>query len=110
MLSRSEAGGAEPVLTDADLAALGVRLVLHPLTALLAAARAASQAYRAIADDGTADAVERMPWAAFTEVSAGAPPIPVAGLAASPRGSTPAGPAHLPRGGGQPYSSENLGS
>ncbi|WP_250008335.1 isocitrate lyase/phosphoenolpyruvate mutase family protein [Actinoplanes sp. M2I2] len=69
VLSRSEAGGASPGLPDTDLAALGVRLVLHPLAALLAAARAASQAYRAIADDGAAEAVDRMPWAAFTALS-----------------------------------------
>nr|WP_255643331.1 isocitrate lyase/PEP mutase family protein [Actinoplanes polyasparticus] len=74
VLSRTEAGPAAPALADADLAALGVRLVLYPLAALLAAVRAASQAYRAIAEDGTADDVERMPWAAFAALSAASAP------------------------------------
>ncbi|HET6479223.1 MAG TPA: isocitrate lyase/PEP mutase family protein [Actinoplanes sp.] len=69
VLSRSEAGGAAPALPDPELAALGVRLVLHPLAALLAAVRAAAQAYRAIADDGTAESVDRMPWAAVTALA-----------------------------------------
>ncbi|WP_433795124.1 isocitrate lyase/PEP mutase family protein [Actinoplanes sp. CA-252034] len=66
VIDRSEAAGARPALSDADLAAVGVRLVLHPVAALLAAVRAASLAYRAIADTGTAEPVDRMPWAAFT--------------------------------------------
>ncbi|HEY0002927.1 MAG TPA: isocitrate lyase/PEP mutase family protein [Actinoplanes sp.] len=57
---------ADRRLTDADLAALGVRLVLHPLTAVLAALRAASLAYRAIAEEGNADRVDRLPWPAYT--------------------------------------------
>ncbi|MCY1145772.1 isocitrate lyase/PEP mutase family protein [Actinoplanes sp. Pm04-4] len=77
VLSRSEAGPATPALADAELAVLGVRLVLYPLAALLAAVRAASQAYRAIAEDGTADDVERMPWAAFTA-------LPTVGATAAP--------------------------
>lgn len=70
VLSRSEAGAAAPALPDTELADLGVRLVLHPLAPLLAAVRAASQAYRAIAEEGTADTVDRMPWAAFTALAA----------------------------------------
>lgn len=66
VINRSEAGGSRPVLSDADLAEVGVRLVLHPVAALLAAMRAASLTYRAIADGGTAEPVDRMPWAAFT--------------------------------------------
>ncbi|MEV0898836.1 isocitrate lyase/phosphoenolpyruvate mutase family protein [Actinoplanes sp. NPDC049802] len=66
VVNRSEAGGERPALTDAELAAAGVRIVLHPVAALLAAMRAASLAYRAIADRGTAEPVDRMPWAAFT--------------------------------------------
>ncbi|MCO8270418.1 isocitrate lyase/PEP mutase family protein [Actinoplanes sp. TRM 88003] len=73
VLSRSEAGPAAPALADDELAVLGVRLILHPLAALLAAVRAASQAYRAIAEDGTADEVDRMPWAAFTALAASEP-------------------------------------
>ncbi|BCY12860.1 oxaloacetate decarboxylase [Actinoplanes sp. L3-i22] len=66
VVNRSEAAGAPPAWTDADLAEVGVRLVLHPVAALLAAMRAASVTYRAIAETGSADDVERMPWAAFT--------------------------------------------
>ncbi|MEU4420753.1 isocitrate lyase/phosphoenolpyruvate mutase family protein [Actinoplanes sp. NPDC024001] len=66
VINRSEAGGNRPQHSDADLAAVGVRLVLHPVSALLAAMRAASQAYRAIAEGGSAEPVDRMPWAAFT--------------------------------------------
>lgn len=46
--------------TGAELAALGVRLVLHPLTAVLAALRAASLAYRALADEENADRIDRI--------------------------------------------------
>ncbi|BAL90939.1 hypothetical protein AMIS_57190 [Actinoplanes missouriensis 431] len=66
VVNRSEAGGEPPAVTDDELAAAGVRLVLHPVAALLAAMRAASLAYRAIAEEGTAAAVERMPWSGFT--------------------------------------------
>ncbi|KUL35325.1 isocitrate lyase/PEP mutase family protein [Actinoplanes awajinensis] len=66
VVNRSEAAPHQPTLTDADLAAVGVRLVLHPVAALLAAMRAASVTYRAIAESGDATSVERMPWAAFT--------------------------------------------
>ncbi|GAA2684640.1 isocitrate lyase/PEP mutase family protein [Actinoplanes palleronii] len=66
VVDRSEAAPHQPTWTDADLAAVGVRLALHPVAALLAAMRAASVTYRAIAESGDATAVERMPWAAFT--------------------------------------------
>jgi methylisocitrate lyase len=66
VINRSEAGGNAARAGDADLAAVGVRLVLHPIAALLAALRAASLVYRAIADSGSADSVDRLPWAAFT--------------------------------------------
>jgi methylisocitrate lyase len=39
--------------------------VLHPLTAVLAALRAASLAYRAIADEGHAARVDRIPLAVY---------------------------------------------
>jgi len=68
-LERSEVTGQRPARPDADLAALGVRLVLHPLTPLLAALRAASLTYRALAEQGTADDIDRLPWAAFTELT-----------------------------------------
>ncbi|BBH71488.1 2-methylisocitrate lyase [Actinoplanes sp. OR16] len=66
VVNRSEAGGDKPAVTDAELASVGVRLVLHPVSALLAAMRAASLAYQAIAAGGTAAPVERMPWSGFT--------------------------------------------
>jgi 2-methylisocitrate lyase-like PEP mutase family enzyme len=94
VVSRSEAAAQLPAWTDADLARAGVRLVLHPVAALLAAMRAASVTYRAIAETGsaetrsgetrtgearsaevrnaetgTAEPVERMPWAAFTALA-----------------------------------------
>jgi 2-methylisocitrate lyase-like PEP mutase family enzyme len=65
VVSRSEADAAGPRLSDAQLAEVGVRLVLHPLAAVLAALRAASLAYRAIAEEGSAAQVDRMPMAAF---------------------------------------------
>ncbi|GIF26106.1 methylisocitrate lyase [Actinoplanes tereljensis] len=68
VVNRSEAGGNRPVLLDSDLADVGVRLVLHPVAALLAALRAASLTYRAIADTGSAAGVDRLPWAAFTDL------------------------------------------
>lgn len=66
VLHRSEAAGNRPAATDAELAAVGVRMVLHPVAALLAALRAASQVYHQIAETGSAEPVDRMPWAAFT--------------------------------------------
>jgi methylisocitrate lyase len=52
-------------LTDAELADLGVRLVLHPLAAVLAALRAASLTYRAIAEEGRATGIDQIPLAVF---------------------------------------------
>ena len=66
VVSRSEAGTGRGRLTGAELAGLGVRLVLHPLAAVLAALRAASLAYRAIVEDGDAERIDRMPLAAFS--------------------------------------------
>jgi methylisocitrate lyase len=63
VVSRPETGGSGPA--DAELAALGVRLVLHPLVAVLAALRAASMVYRAIADHGHAAGVDQVPLAVF---------------------------------------------
>lgn len=54
--------------TDADLAAVGVRLVLHPVSPLLAALRAAADAYAAIAATGHAAGVDLMAWSAFTSL------------------------------------------
>ena len=65
---RSEVPGVPLVISasdrdpaDGELATVGVRLVLHPLAALLAALRAASQTYRAIAEQGRSDKVDQLP-------------------------------------------------
>lgn len=63
---RSETGTGR---TDAELASLGVRLVLHPLTAVLAALRAASLTYRAIADGGNAARVDQIPLAVLATLT-----------------------------------------
>ena len=69
VVSRSETATGGTRLTDGELAGLGVRLVLHPLAAVLAALRAASLAYRAIAESGDAERVDRMPLAAFATLT-----------------------------------------
>jgi methylisocitrate lyase len=69
VISRSETATGGSCLTDAELADLGVRLVLHPLAAVLAALRAASLAYRAIADEGHATRVDRIPLAVFATLT-----------------------------------------
>ncbi|MFD1827357.1 MULTISPECIES: isocitrate lyase/PEP mutase family protein [Mumia] len=73
VMNRSEAAGAiegpdagHP--DDGTLAELGVRLVIHPVSALLAAARAAADTYAAIARTGHAGAVPRMAWDDLTEL------------------------------------------
>ncbi|WP_235735444.1 isocitrate lyase/PEP mutase family protein [Nocardioides alcanivorans] len=61
--NRSEAGGpidAGP--SDEQLARAGVRLVIHPVSAVLAAAAAVRRTMTAIVGTGHAAAVERMPW------------------------------------------------
>jgi methylisocitrate lyase len=67
-VSRSETTSSRGRVSDADLEKSGVRLVLHPLAAVLAALRAASTTYRAIAEDGDAERVDRIPLAAFQTV------------------------------------------
>ena len=49
VLNRSEAASVPDELSDDDLVSLGVELVIHPVSALLAMAAAARSAYRAIA-------------------------------------------------------------
>jgi methylisocitrate lyase len=90
VLDRSEAAGESPTVSDAALVRAGVRLVLHPLTALLAAARAASLTYRALTEEGAVDQVERMPWAAFTELAEPAPASTPATTAATTTATTTA--------------------
>jgi methylisocitrate lyase len=54
VLNRSEAASVPDDLTDDDLDRLGVGLVIHPVSALLAMATAARATYRAIAAGGRA--------------------------------------------------------
>ncbi|MET8151228.1 isocitrate lyase/phosphoenolpyruvate mutase family protein [Actinoplanes sp. NPDC049668] len=67
--SEDQAGAGDGRLTDAELAGFGLCLVLHPLAAVLAALRAASLAYRAIAEEGDAARVDRLPPAVLATLS-----------------------------------------
>jgi 2-methylisocitrate lyase-like PEP mutase family enzyme len=61
--------GKTPLLSAADLGAMGYRLVLYPISALLAAARAAQRVYGAIVAQGKPDAtIERVAFAAYNEI------------------------------------------
>jgi methylisocitrate lyase len=84
VVSRSETGTGGSRLTDAELVDLGVRLVLHPLAAVLAALRAASLAYGAIAAEGYATRVDRLPLAVLATLTE--QPAPPAGQPAPPAG------------------------
>ncbi|TIC88039.1 methylisocitrate lyase [Nocardioides sp. GY 10113] len=65
--NRSEAGGpVEAGPDDAALAAVGVRLVIHPVSALLAAAAAVRRAVVAVLEGGHAAPVERIGWGELT--------------------------------------------
>ncbi len=67
--NRSEAGGpVEGGPTDEELRELGVRLVIHPVSALLAAARATAAVYEAIIGTGHAGATDRMGWSELTDL------------------------------------------
>ncbi|NMO51628.1 methylisocitrate lyase [Actinoplanes sp. TBRC 11911] len=72
-ISRSESATACPALSDAELAALGVRLVLHPLAAVRSALAAMAAAYREILDEG--EAQQELSWAEFAELT-GQEPVP----------------------------------
>jgi methylisocitrate lyase len=90
VLSRSETVTGALRLTDAELAALGVRMVLHPLAAVLAALRAESLAYRAIADEGTAERVDRLPPAVLATMTEPAPAAPRPARRPAPPSAKPA--------------------
>ena len=61
--------GKTPMLSAADLGAIGYRLILFPISALLAAARTAQRVYGAIAAQGKPDAaVERVTFAAYNDI------------------------------------------
>ncbi|MEU8609825.1 hypothetical protein AB0C29_17730, partial [Actinoplanes sp. NPDC048791] len=68
-VNRSETASGRGRLPGAELAGSGVRLVLHPLAAVLAAQRAASLTYRTIAEEGDAGDVDRKPPPALATVS-----------------------------------------
>ena len=68
LVNRSEAGGDVAVgASDGELHKLGVRLVIHPVSALLAATRAVVDTYAAIARDGHAGSVARHDWSSLTD-------------------------------------------
>jgi methylisocitrate lyase len=63
----SEAAGPLETLPSPDeLAAAGVRAVIHPVSALLAAAAAAREVYARIAEHGSAAGTHRLTWADLT--------------------------------------------
>lgn len=69
VVNRSEAAGNEPPLDQDALRELGVRVVIHPVSALLAAARAQASVYAAIAATGDAGgAAERLGWTDLTDL------------------------------------------
>jgi len=69
VVNRSEAAGNEPPLDQDALRELGVRVVIHPVSALLAAAHAQASVYAAIAATGDAGgAAERLGWTDLTDL------------------------------------------
>jgi 2-methylisocitrate lyase-like PEP mutase family enzyme len=61
--------GKTPMLSVADLGALGFRLILFPISSLLAAARTAQRVYAGILAQGKPDtSVERVSFAAYNEI------------------------------------------
>jgi methylisocitrate lyase len=69
VVNRSEAAGNEPPLDQDALRELGVRVVIHPVSALLAAARAQQSVYTAIAATGDAGgAADRLGWTDLTDL------------------------------------------
>jgi len=66
MVNVSEADPHLDPLTPVDLAAFGVKVALYPVAPLLAAANALTTVYRAIATQGSAKSVDKMPWDELT--------------------------------------------
>jgi 2,3-dimethylmalate lyase len=61
--------GKTPMLSAADLGALGFSLVLFPISSLLAAARSAQRVYQGILGDGKPDpSIERVTFQAYNEI------------------------------------------
>jgi len=67
VISLSEAGG-EPALRVADLDPAGVRLVIFPVSGVLAALEAERRVLRALRDQGAPTAVARLPWSELNTV------------------------------------------
>ncbi|GAA0504616.1 hypothetical protein Ade02nite_70410 [Paractinoplanes deccanensis] len=89
-VSRTEGASRGRLLSDPELVAAGVGVVLHPLTAALAALRAASVAYHALAPDSPALRSAPPAPPAGPDVPAAGPGTPRP--AAVPADSGPAGP------------------
>lgn len=69
VLNRSEAAGdTDGGLNDRELAAFGVRLVIHPVAGMLAAAAATRAALLAIRNSGHSGGIDRMTWQALTDL------------------------------------------
>lgn len=68
VLNRSEAGGDGPIASDDDLFEGGVRLVIHPVSVLVAMAHAARATYAAIAGEASAQSVPRLAWSELTDL------------------------------------------
>lgn len=62
VFNRSEAAGNGAAPDWAELQRLGVRVVIHPVSALLAAAQAQQAVYAAVAANGDAGSVARLGW------------------------------------------------
>jgi len=61
--------GKTPMLSVTDLGALGFRVILFPISSLLAAARSAQRVYAGILRTGTIDpAVERVTFAGYNDI------------------------------------------
>jgi len=66
MVNVSEADPHLEPLTPAELAEHGVKVALYPVAPLLAAARALTQVYGAIASEGSAKSVDKLGWDELT--------------------------------------------
>jgi 2-methylisocitrate lyase-like PEP mutase family enzyme len=72
VLSRTESAPGGRGLSDHELAAHGVSVVLHPLTGVLAALRAASVAFHALTDEKAVERVDLLPPTVLASVAGGA--------------------------------------
>ncbi len=68
VVNQSEADPTMRPLDRATLAACGVRLVIHPVSAFLAAARATESAYRGLARERHTLSVSKYTWAELTDL------------------------------------------